>query len=470
MRLNPIMHRSTRTAIAVVLFSSAWWGQEAAVAASGTLAITDVTLIDCTGRPAQPHVTVVVVDGRIAAVTPADRAQVPDGAESVSGTKRFLIPGLHDMHLHLGDYAEGKQALPILVANGITGVRDMGSPLDDILRLRNETASGMLLGPRMVVAGPLVQGPLPFQMPLLLSVKDETTAREAVSMLQRRGVDFIKVQDALPRRLYFAILDEARRKNISVAGHIPPTVLAAEVSDAGQASIEHLGGRFFGVLVGCSREGDALHKVAADLYGAILAALERKEEPPKTNMKAAFSRRLADGYSEPKAMALFDRFVRNGTWQCPTLVSLKELWESDSTGLTAEDLRAGSEVYEKEVEVIRGMRRAGVRFLAGTDLSPRQELANLHDELSLLVEAGFTPMEALQTATSNAAQFSGRLREEGTVEEGKVADLVLLEADPLQDIAATRRIVAVILGGRFIPKPRLEEMRAPQGKHGAAQQ
>ena len=160
MRLNPIMHRSTRTAIAAVLLSSAWWGQEAAVAASGTLAITDVTLIDCTGRPAQPHVTVVVVDGRIAAVTPADRAQVPDGAESVSGTKRFLIPGLHDMHLHLGDYAEGKQALPILVANGITGVRDMGSPLDDILRLRNETASGMLLGPRMVVAGLLVQGPL----------------------------------------------------------------------------------------------------------------------------------------------------------------------------------------------------------------------------------------------------------------------------------------------------------------------
>jgi hypothetical protein len=216
------------------------------------LMIRDITVIDCAGHAARPGMSLLISNGRIAAIGLAARMKAPVNAEILDGRGKYLIPGLWNMHVHLGAYADGKRALSAFLAEGITGLRDMGSPLDDILRLRQETNDGTILGPRMVVAGPLVQGPLPFQMPVFISVKDVAAARATVDMLQHRGVDFIKVQDAIPHDIYMAVATQARLDHIPFVGHIPPTVLPDEASDFGQHSIEHLGGRFWGVLIGSS--------------------------------------------------------------------------------------------------------------------------------------------------------------------------------------------------------------------------
>jgi hypothetical protein len=192
------------------------------------LMIRDVTIIDCAGHKPRPAMSLLISDGHIAAIGPAGRMKVPANAEVLDGRGKYLIPGLWNMHVHLGAYEDGKRALSGFLAEGITGVRDMGSPLDDILRLRKETRNGTILGPRMAVAGPLVQGPLPFQMHVFISVKDVGAARATVDMLHRRGVDFIKVQDAIPHDIYIAVATQARIAHIPFVGHIPPTVLPEE--------------------------------------------------------------------------------------------------------------------------------------------------------------------------------------------------------------------------------------------------
>jgi hypothetical protein len=203
------------------------------------LLIRNVTVIDCAGHVPHSGMSVLVSDGRIAAITTSSKTKTPANAEVLEGDGKFLIPGLWNMHVHLGAYEGGKRALAAYLAEGITGVRDMGSPLDDILRLRSEVDHGAMGGPHLIVAGPIVQGPLPFQMPAFISVKDVTAARQVVKLLKNRGVDFIKVQDAIPHDIHLALAEEARSEHIPFAGHVPPTVLPEEASDLGQRSIEH---------------------------------------------------------------------------------------------------------------------------------------------------------------------------------------------------------------------------------------
>ena len=160
-------------------------------------------------------------------------------------------------------------------------------------------------------------------------------------------------------------------------------------------------------------------------------------------MQAAFTTRLVDTYSPTRAQRLFGVFRRHQTWQCPTLVTIQTLWD----GMSQADQRAGARVFQKSLEVVRDLNSAGVPLLAGTDVSSRS--AALHDELALLVRAGLTPMEALQTATRNPAVFTGTLRDRGTIEPGKIADLVLLKGNPLVNIQNTRAITAVVAGGRL---------------------
>lgn len=423
-----------------------------------SFAFVGATIVDVRTGALRPRQTVVVVGQRIAAIGRDGTVRVPVGARQVDATGKFLIPGLWNMHVHSGSYDDAAKALPKTLACGITGVRDMGSPLDDVLRLRSATAHGTLVGPRMVVAGPIVQGPLPFQMPLLVSVRSEPEARAAVAMLKARGVDFIKVQDALPRDLYLAVIDEAKRRGLPVAGHIPPSVEASEVCDVGQASVEHLGGSFMGVLVGCSRSKREAYRREQEMVRSTLAALERGEEPKPEHLGATFSRFLLDSYSPREASRLFERFARRRTWHCPTLVTLRTLWEQNAEGLTPEDLRAGEAVFAKDLQIVGAMHRSRVRFLAGTDLPLAQDPSLLCEELALLVRAGMTPLEALQTATRNPAEYLGMSDRLGAVEAGKLADLVLLDGNPLDDIGYTRRVNAVVANGRLFDRTALDEI------------
>lgn len=301
--------------------------------------IRDITIIDCAGHGVQRGVSLLIANGRITSIGPSARLKAPANAEILDGRGKYLILGLWNMHVHLGSYTDGKRAVSAFLAQGVTGLRDMGSPLDDILRLRQETNDGTILGPRMVVSGPIIQGPLPFQMPLFISVKDVSAARATVDMLYGRSVDFIKVQDAIPHDIYVAVAKQARLDHIPFVGHIPPTLLPEEASELGQLSIEHLGGRFWGVLIGSSTREAELHAREVQLYQDSLTALRNNEPPPTTNMRAEFTQAIVESFDQQKAAGLIRHFQKNRTWQCPTLVALHTLWADRDARYTSEDLR-----------------------------------------------------------------------------------------------------------------------------------
>jgi imidazolonepropionase-like amidohydrolase len=397
--------------------------------------------------------SILIIDGQIRGIARSSRLRIPENAQVLDAQGKYLIPGLWNMHVHLGSYADGKRSFADYLAEGVTGVRDMGSPLEDILRLRKETSQGAIVGPELVVAGPIVQGPLPFQMPVFISVKDPSAARQTVDMLRSSGVEFIKIQDAIPHDIYLAVAEQSRKDGLPFVGHIPPTILPEEASDLGQHSIEHLGGRFWGLLVGASKDESALHAEELQMYDDILNALNRHSPPPLTNMQAAFTKRLVESYDPNKASALMSRFKKNDTWQCPTLVVLHTLWAGNAQ-YSPEDLLWADRLITKNAAFIPLMQKSGIGLLAGTDLPPDARGGTIHDELAALVDAGLTPMQALQTATTQPARFLERSHSLGTIEVGKTANLVLLDANPLDDIHNTARISAVILHGHIVSTAR----------------
>jgi imidazolonepropionase-like amidohydrolase len=219
----------------------------AAVPPDETLAFVHATVIAATGSPAQPDMTVIVEDRRIVEIGTSASVKVPKNARVVEARDKYLIPGLWDMHVHeiFGDWIpEDEKVTPLLfVANGITGVRDMGGDLEPLKKWRSRIASGDLLGPRMVIAGPMLDGPIP-AFPSSAPVKDAADGRRIVDELKANGADFIKIQSLVPRDGYFAAADEAKKQGIVFAGHVPDAVRAVEASNAGQKSIEHLTGVF----------------------------------------------------------------------------------------------------------------------------------------------------------------------------------------------------------------------------------
>jgi imidazolonepropionase-like amidohydrolase len=432
------------------------------------LIIHDVTVIDATGAPPQAHRTVIVRDGKIEEVgSSAAGMGAKLSGTHVDGSGKFLIPGLWDMHVHMvfGDwFPRGKEVtLPLFIANGVTGVRDMGGELEVLQQWRKEIAAGTLIGPRMVISGPMLDGPQP-RFPSSIAIKTPEDGRRAVDDLKRRGADFIKLQSLIPREAVFAIAEEARRQGISFVGHVPDSVRAAEASNAGQKSFEHL----IGIFEGSSPLEDEFLK------------------GPKTESK------FLSTYDPARAAALFALLAKNHTWQCPTLVwerggnlidqtnfardvraryvpaywkdvTWKRFTEQIMHDFNTDDLATRRRFVEKELEVVNAMHRAGVSFLAGTDTPPGVYIFpgfSLHEELQRFVAAGFTPMEALQTATLNPAKFLGMDDRLGTVEKGKFADLVLLDANPLDDIRNTQKIAAVVVNGRYLSRAELDKMLA----------
>src|ERR1700690_1601743 len=221
----------------------------AAAAAGSAVAITHVTVIDTTGAPTQPDMTVIVQDQRIVELGNSNTVHAPAGARLVDGSGKYLIPGLWDMHVHevFGDWIPRNEKVipPLFVANGVTGVRDMGGDLDVLKVWRAEVAAGRLLGPRMIIAGPMLDGPVP-RFPSSAPVANAADARRWVDELTHKGVDFIKIQSLVPRDGYFAAADEAKKLGITFVGHVPDAVRASEASKAGQKSIEHCTGIFVG--------------------------------------------------------------------------------------------------------------------------------------------------------------------------------------------------------------------------------
>ena len=444
-----------RLATIVALLAALW--AAGVRAQSVAIAVTNVTLIDGTGAPPSATMTIIVNGGRITTIGRAGSVRVPQDAIVVDGTGQFLIPGLWDMHVHVASYQDGVKALSRLVGYGVTGVRDMASPLDDILRLRRETDDSIILGPQIVAAGPILQGPLPFKLPPLVRTVTEADAMQAVAGLKARGVDFIKVGDTVTREAYFAVAAASTRLGLPFAGHLPISVSASEASSSGQRSIEHFGSAGFrGVLIGCSTDEAEL---STYVRNALRAARAGGPSPDEKMYRAEFTSRLVDTYDTRKAAALFGLFARHETWQVPTFAALRSVWDGHRHRLSAPDAAAADRVWTQTLAMFADSRKAGVKTLAGSDLPVANGVPPLHDELVALVGAGMTPMEALQAATRSPAEFLGRLATEGTVEVGKKANLVLLDANPLADISNTRHVAAVMRNGQLIQGSDLQRIR-----------
>ena len=436
----PLSPRSIAAALAFALGAPAARGQT-------PIAITHVSVIDGSSPSPRGDQTVVVRGGRIAAVGPSAGVHVPAGARVVDGRGRYLIPGLWDMHVHTS-IVGGRHLLGLYVGNGVTGVRDMAGDWDTLTAWRREIARGTLVGPRIVASGPYIEGgdvPIPH---LLARTPEE--GRAAVDSLVGLGVDFIKVHGQLTPPTYYAVARRARERRMPFAGHVSPAVGSANASDSGQKSIEHL------------------LAIPAPCTPAESVAL-RPRFPVQSALGRCTSADLAP---------LYARFVRNGTWVTPTFTAQVEVANWPARAVPGDTLAhylsaavrefvarifpmpdsippgadsVGRAMLEKRMRQVADMRRAGVRVLAGTDAPLRNSPPGfgLHEELRLLVRGGMSPFDALRSATSEPADYLGMLDSAGTIASGKLADLVLLDADPLRDIRNTRLIRAVVAGGRL---------------------
>ena len=429
------------------------------------LVVDNVTVVDVRTGKLKPDQTVILERHRIFSIRPSKSAKYPPDADRVNGRGGYLIPGLWDMHVHLvfGDwFPDAKDiSLPLFIANGVTSVRDMGSELDVVQDWRTQIEAGQLIGPRILTSGPMLDGPRP-RFPSSIAIASPEEARHAVDDLKAHGADFIKLQSLLPRDAVLAIAEEARKREIAFAGHVPNAMRASDMSEAGMKSFEHL----IGIFEGSSTAEDAFLE-GGKTEGRFLAT-----------------------YDEARAASLAALLAKNHTWQCPTLVwerggnlldvsdfsgdarvkyvpgpwknkTWKRFTEEITQGYGTDDIATRRKFIDKELEVVRMLEKAGVPFLAGTDTPAGVHIFpgfSLHEELERFVAAGFTPLEALQTATLNPAQFFGMAGQLGAIEEGKLADMVLLSANPMEDIANTEKIAGVFVNGRYFSHSQIEKL------------
>jgi hypothetical protein len=433
---------------------------------SGDICIVHVTVIDTASGKENRDRVVTISGDRIAGIA-AGSAVAPAGSCTViDGTGKYLIPGLWDMHAH-GSQFDG--VLPLYVANGVTGIREMAGPLD-ANQFRRELAARHVVAPHIYLGSPLIDGDPPMWPNISIAVKNATQGRSAVDTQKKNGADFIKVYSGLNREGYDAILDESKRQGIPVEGHVPDVVTAWEASREGQRSFEHLQA----VPLACSSR-------EAELRTKVFAAQNDQQADPLF-LEALRTR------DDEKCRSLFALLKKNGSWQTPTLtVHHYFAWPADHhasddarlryfsggprdlltlegdprlKGWTAKEYSVARELFAAYESFVGFMFANGVPMLAGSDsMNPYIFPGfSIHDELAYFVESGVTPLGALQAATLNPALFMNAKEKYGSVTPGKLADLVLLDADPLADIHNTSKIYEVFLAGEEFDRARLDRL------------
>lgn len=453
------------------------------VESNNMVAFTNVSIIDVTGGPTKHDMTLVINGNQITALGETALTSKPTGALVVDATGKFVIPGLWDMHVHtLSTWTVADSVVdlpdsffPLFVANGVTGVRDMNGSMDVLRRVRERMQEGSMRGPRVVSAGLIVDGAVWSFGSIAVTSHDD--GRNAVHQLAEAGAEFIKVGGLTPRDAYFGVVEAAKELNLPFSGHVPFQITATEASAAGQKSIEHLDG----ILLGCSSNEQNLRRDAEALIAA---------EGAFSHLWLARVRAEAGALESPDAercSALISQLVANQTWQVPTLVLkratafldepevfqdpriafipnyLLETWGTDNalTGMyTIEDFENDKRVFARHLELVGEMHRSGVQLMPGTDAVDPYIFpgSSIHDELELFVQAGLSPMEALQTATWNPARYLEMTDSLGSVSVGKIADLVFLDTDPLENINNIRQIWAVVLDGEVLGRESIENI------------
>lgn len=450
-------------------------GDDATPVSSGTI-IDHVTVVDTRDGSSKRDMAVLLDGGTISKIAPGGSFRAEGSATVVDGSGKYLVPGYNDMHTHVLDMADQSPTyFPQMIANGITGFREMAGSTALIARakaLNADSAAGKLLAPEMLA------------MPsTIIAVPQPDAAVQLVQQAKADGADFVKVVNETPAT-FPAIMTEAGRQGLTVVGHLSPTVAPAAASAAGMRAIEHLGPAL-SVLLGCSTDEDAIRadilKAPPTVPNVTSPFLPRAPEAP-------WFQRVMDTFSEDKCRALARTFVKNGTWQSPTLYRIRTMqFSTDATyrndpnlkyiepgrranwqaladqyaaTMPPEDDAIFRRFYDFQVRALQLFRAEGVKMVAGSDVTGIWCIPgfSLQAEFRQLAQAGFTPLEILRMTTLDAAAFLGRSSSVGTVEVGRNADLVLLEADPLADVANLGRIGGVFLKGRYQSKATLQGM------------
>ena len=454
------------------------------------LVLDRVTVVDVRAGRLLRNRAVVIEGERIVKVAAAGSVTAAGAARRVDGGGRYLVPGYNDMHAHNLNTASPETSLPLMLANGITGFRQMaGAPA--LLAAR---AGGKPLVPAdspalLAMPGTLLAGPA-FAAPAAVTAE--------VAQQKAGGADFIKVVD-LPAPAFLAAADAARANGLPYAGHLPPTVDAREAMRRGMAAIEHLGPGI-SLLLSCSRD-------EVPIRAAIAAAPPQRAPvdfamPPAQLARAlanpnlltpppgyALMRRVLATFDEARCRAFATELAASNTWVVPTLTRLeamdlgndpalrdnpdlrdvpagvRSMWR-DVGGdfeakLTPEQRQVLVDLFAQQLRLTKLFDAAGVKMLAGTDFGGQWIVpSSLHREFDLLARAGVSPLHILRMTTLDPATFLDREATMGTVEAGKAADLVLLDGDPLASVANMHRVAAVVRAGRYLDRATLDTMAA----------
>jgi len=453
------------------------------------IAVRDVTVMDVEHGSLSRHMTVLIRGDEIVSVSRAGKASFPPETEEIDGREKFLLPGFWDMHTHITD---ADVDMPLYIANGVLGLRNMGGIESEVFELRHQLEDGTVLGPRMFIAGPILDSPDGPVHPANYGdrIANAAQGRAEVDRLKAKGADFIKVYDGLSRESYFAIGAEANKIHIPFAGHVPQQITIEEAIDAGQKSIEH-------GIEGRGTTTEEQHLIDIGRSENVMAEAMRTKNfsliPESIAKNGAIG---LDTFSQSRANALYVSLVKHDTYLCPTLVTQRWVaygddlakvhdprerfirpstlvyWQPSMNMLTKYRTPAyiayTKRNYAMHLEMVSKEQAAGVQLLAGTDLSVPYTYpgSSVHDEMKLFVTAGLTPLQALQAAITHPVHYFGLGQSMGSVTPGKLAELVLLDRNPMLDIGNTESIAAVITHGRLLRKTDLDALTL-QGEHAA---
>ena len=435
-----------------------------------TMLISNVNVVDVENGIVLKSMHVLIKDSLIADIR--QKKNLPAADTVIDGKGKYLIPGLWDMHTHV---FSPDQMFPLLVANGITGIRDMFDDMRNVNQWRNRMQAGSLLNIDLYVSGPIVDGPRPV-WPGSIAVSNAEQGRRAVDSLKNiLKADFVKVYSLLSRESYFAIAEEAKKQNFSFAGHVPNVLTVIEAAKSGQKSQEHLNGLI-------EAAGDS-----SDFYFQY-----QQGKLTDTSLRNRDYRRkfLLRTYDHDKLRSVLNEIKTTDTWMSPTLTVNYGIANMDDTSLlyssrmqymgvyykglwdyrkdfrfrtyTEETFSISKKEFDIKLKIVKAIHDAGIPIIAGTDF-PNPHCYpgfSLHDELKWYVRAGLTPAQALRIATYNPALYFNIDKTHGTVSTGKIAQLVLLSNNPLKDISNTQKIEMVILRGKLYTRKDLDELLA----------
>jgi imidazolonepropionase-like amidohydrolase len=462
---------------------------QATPAPAKPILIDHVAVLDVVAGRLEQDRAVLVRGSRIAELSRGGSIRAPAGSTVIDGHGLVLMPGLWDSHVHQtipllkpgatgpDGYASNRRYFTdLFLANGVTGVRDMAGELDELVRWKRETAAGQWVGPRMLVTGQKLGGGFPVVPGGPWPTDNPEAIRQSVRLLKEHGADFVKLEVGITRDLYPVVAEASHEAGLPFVGHVSVRMNLGEASDFGQGTVEHL----MGLALAVSNDEARLRTEMTLLNQPEKHTLwDRIRLWFRPISRSAVTTAIRESYDSTAAAALYARLNRNHTAQCPTLVAQRAIalrgrapgpedraaapglsWHPPGNRPPTPIPAVDSLSYEYQLRLVKEMQRAGVVLLAGTDTPGLYGVPGfgLHNELDVLVQAGLTPIEAIRTATLNPARQFGLADSLGTVEQGKLADLVLLGADPIADIRNLRQIRAVMVNGVLLHRRALDSL------------